>query len=177
MLAAFPGQTLWTDPFRSGIGRFSKRADLAALCSVLVFGAFANAAGMIEPVVKWQDQLSEQLGNPPRLLVTTAMLLRGNHAACRLASRERLPRYEPPLGQASRQLAGGRDAIFVRARADWLRHVARPLQFSPIHKLRHDRPGNAAFRRGPRVELPWQRRSCSARAAASLQTGFRTWKS
>ncbi len=72
MLAAVPGQTLWTDPFRSGIGRFSERPDLAALVLVLVFGAFANAAGMIEPVVKWQDQLeAELLGNPPRLLVTT----------------------------------------------------------------------------------------------------------
>jgi hypothetical protein len=71
VLAAFPGQALWTDPFRSGIGRFSKRPDLAALVLVLVFGAFANAAGMVGPVVKWQDQLRVVLGNPPQLLVTT----------------------------------------------------------------------------------------------------------
>lgn len=71
VLAVFPGQTIWTDPFRSGIGRFSRRPDLAALVLVLVFGAFANAAGMIEPVVRWEEQLAAQLGRPPRLLVTT----------------------------------------------------------------------------------------------------------
>jgi cytochrome c oxidase assembly factor CtaG/polyferredoxin len=71
VLAAIPGRTIWTDPFRSGIGRFSRRPDLAALVLVLVFGAFANAAGMIEPVVKWQDQLRLLLGKPPRVFVTT----------------------------------------------------------------------------------------------------------
>jgi cytochrome c oxidase assembly factor CtaG len=71
VLVAIPGRTIWTNPIRSGIGRFSRRPDLAALVLVLVFGAFANAAGMIEPVVKWQDQLCALLGNPPRLLVTT----------------------------------------------------------------------------------------------------------
>jgi cytochrome c oxidase assembly factor CtaG len=72
ILAFVPGQTLWSDPFRSGIGRLSQRADLAALVLVLVFGAFANAAGMIGPVVQWQAQLRTLLGNPPQLLVTTA---------------------------------------------------------------------------------------------------------
>ena len=33
------------DPVRSGIGRFSRRPDLAVLVLVLVFGAFANAGG------------------------------------------------------------------------------------------------------------------------------------
>jgi cytochrome c oxidase assembly factor CtaG/polyferredoxin len=70
-----PGQTLWSDPLRSGVGRFSRRPDLAALALVLVFGAFANAAGMIAPVVQWQDRLSRQLGDPPRVLLTTAFYL------------------------------------------------------------------------------------------------------
>ncbi len=34
--------------FRSGLGRLSERTDLAALTLLLVFGAFANAAGMVE---------------------------------------------------------------------------------------------------------------------------------
>ena len=72
ILAVVPGQTLWSDPFRSGIGRFSRRADLAALALVLVFGAFANAAGMVGPVVQWQEKLRVMLGNPPQLFVTTA---------------------------------------------------------------------------------------------------------
>jgi hypothetical protein len=71
VLAAIPGQTLWADPVRSGIGRLSERPDFAALVLVLVFGAFANAAGMTEPVIKWQDYLSELMGNPSRIHVTT----------------------------------------------------------------------------------------------------------
>src|SRR5205823_6382994 len=51
---------------RSGIGRFSKRPDIVALVVVLVFGAFANAAGMVGPVVAWQQSFG------PRLLGTTA---------------------------------------------------------------------------------------------------------
>jgi len=47
LLAVVPGQTLWTDRMRSGVGRFSRRPDLAALVVLLVFGAFANAAGMV----------------------------------------------------------------------------------------------------------------------------------
>jgi cytochrome c oxidase assembly factor CtaG len=51
------GQDLATDPFRSGVGRFSQRPDLAVLVAVLVFGAFANAAGMVAPVVAWFERL------------------------------------------------------------------------------------------------------------------------
>ena len=70
LLATAPGRTLWSDPFRSGLGRFSRRPDLAALVLVLVFGAFANAAGMIEPVVEWQDRWRLWLGDPPQLAIT-----------------------------------------------------------------------------------------------------------
>jgi len=71
LLAVVPGKSLWTDRLRSGIGRFSRRPDLAALVVVLVFGAFANAAGMVGPVVRWQDRLGGLVGNPGRLMVTT----------------------------------------------------------------------------------------------------------
>lgn len=60
ILATPPAAELWHDRWRSGIGRFEKRPDLAALVLVLVFGAFANAAGMIAPVVEWQDALRQQ---------------------------------------------------------------------------------------------------------------------
>jgi hypothetical protein len=59
IIANVPGTTLWSDPLRSGIGRFGRRTDLAALVVVLVFGAFANAAGMVGPVVEWQDELRQ----------------------------------------------------------------------------------------------------------------------
>ena len=71
VLATIPGRTLWSDPLRSGIGRFSSRPDLAALVVLLVFGAFANAAGMVEPVVEWQDRLRLALGDPAPIWITT----------------------------------------------------------------------------------------------------------
>jgi cytochrome c oxidase assembly factor CtaG len=71
ILASVPAQTLRSDRLRSGIGRFSRRPDIAALVIVLSFGAFANAAGMVAPVVEWQDRLRATLGNPPQILITT----------------------------------------------------------------------------------------------------------
>jgi cytochrome c oxidase assembly factor CtaG len=57
VLAAAPGADLLRDPHRSGVGRLSRRYDLAALVLVLVFAAFANAAGMVAPVVELQHRL------------------------------------------------------------------------------------------------------------------------
>ena len=70
-LPARPGKSLWRDPFRSGIGRFSKRPDLAALIVVLTFGAFVNAAGMVAPVLEWRDRLASLPGLRSPLLVTS----------------------------------------------------------------------------------------------------------
>jgi cytochrome c oxidase assembly factor CtaG len=70
--ASLPGQQLWSDPQRSGIGRFSRRPDLAALVIVLVFGAFANAAGMTAPVQDFVAQAGGLLGSRSTLLNTTA---------------------------------------------------------------------------------------------------------
>jgi cytochrome c oxidase assembly factor CtaG len=71
LIAARPGHDLWSQRLRSGIGRYSSRADLAALVLVLVFGALANAAGMVAPVVNWLDDARRWLGNPSRLVVTS----------------------------------------------------------------------------------------------------------
>ncbi len=68
-----PGAELARDPSRSGIGRFGKRPDLAALVLVLVFGAFANAAGMVGPIVEWRDRLASLVGLAGPFLVTTAL--------------------------------------------------------------------------------------------------------
>ncbi len=75
LLPATPGGELWRDTFRSGVGRFARRPDLAALVLVLVFGAFANAAGMVAPVVGWLDGLSRLLGQASPLLATTLYYL------------------------------------------------------------------------------------------------------
>jgi cytochrome c oxidase assembly factor CtaG len=75
VLAEAPGRELWRDPFRSGIGRFGKRPDLAALVLVLAFGAFANAAGMVGPVLEWKDQMQAWLGQRAPLLTTSVFYL------------------------------------------------------------------------------------------------------
>jgi hypothetical protein len=61
--------------FRSGLGRLSRRVDVAALVLLLVFGAFANAAGMIAPVATWQQTLGARLGNPPQAVVVSVFYL------------------------------------------------------------------------------------------------------
>ena len=72
LIAVPPGAELWNDRQRSGVGRFGRRPDLAALVVVLVFGAFANAAGMVSPVAEGQERLAGLAGiRSP--LVTTAV--------------------------------------------------------------------------------------------------------
>ena len=77
ILAVPPGKELWHDRFRSGVGRFGRRPDLAALVVVMVFGAFANAAGMVAPVVEWQDQLTYLWRQRSGILVTSMFYLFG----------------------------------------------------------------------------------------------------
>ncbi|MGA1393195.1 MAG: hypothetical protein ACO38W_08570, partial [Phycisphaerales bacterium] len=55
-------EDLADDAPRSNIGRVSHRVDLAMLAGVLVFGAFANAVGMTEPVTAWLRETSTALG-------------------------------------------------------------------------------------------------------------------
>lgn len=57
-------EDLADDPPRSGVGRVSRRLDLAMLAATLVFGAFANALGMTEPLVAEMLRLSASLGLP-----------------------------------------------------------------------------------------------------------------
>jgi cytochrome c oxidase assembly factor CtaG len=75
LIAGPPGAELWQDRQRSGVGRFGRRPDLAALVLVLVFGAFANAAGMVGPVAEWQGRLADLLGVRSPLLATAAFYL------------------------------------------------------------------------------------------------------
>jgi len=50
ILSRLPAGELMSDPQRSGIGRFSRRYDIAALAVVFCFGALMNAFGMVSPV-------------------------------------------------------------------------------------------------------------------------------
>ena len=71
IIATTPGSTLLEDDHRSSIRRLSGRLDFACLVLVLVFGAFANAAGMVGPVLDWQDQTTAAWGMSSRLAVVT----------------------------------------------------------------------------------------------------------
>jgi hypothetical protein len=75
ILASSPGKEIWRDAHRSGIGRFGRRFDLAALCVVLVFGAFASAAFMTGPLLDGQARIATALGFESPLLATTALYL------------------------------------------------------------------------------------------------------
>ncbi len=72
IIARLPGREIQSDASRSGVGRLSKRIDLAALATVLVFGAFANAAGMVAPVVALLERWSNSLGQRSSLLAISA---------------------------------------------------------------------------------------------------------
>jgi cytochrome c oxidase assembly factor CtaG len=75
ILSATPGRDIWNEARHSGIGRLKDRPDVAALILVLVFGAFANAGGMIAPVQAWQEYLTSCMGLRDPLLITTAYYL------------------------------------------------------------------------------------------------------
>ena len=63
------------DKYRSGIGRLSRRLDVAVLVLVLVFGAFANAAGMIDTVTSWEQTLQLRMGLHSRLSLVSLFCL------------------------------------------------------------------------------------------------------
>jgi hypothetical protein len=75
ILQATPGESLFEDQHSSGIGRLSRRPDVAALVLILVFGAFLNAAGMTEPVMMWMHRWHARLGS--MLPVVTAVYIAG----------------------------------------------------------------------------------------------------
>ena len=77
ILAVVPGRDLLSprDRWRSGVGRLSRRPDLAALILVVVFGGLANAAGMVGPVLRGQDLLRQWIGLRSPLLVTSGFYL------------------------------------------------------------------------------------------------------
>ncbi|MAT81866.1 MAG: hypothetical protein CMJ29_09530 [Phycisphaerae bacterium] len=56
------GTELLDDGWRSSLRRLSNRWDITALVAVLVFGGFANALGMVGPVLQWQDELAASMG-------------------------------------------------------------------------------------------------------------------
>jgi len=62
ILSRLPAAELTTDPFRSGVGFFSRRKDLSALAVVFSFGALLNAFGMVSPVYALEQSLANLFG-------------------------------------------------------------------------------------------------------------------
>lgn len=68
-----PGAELAGDDTRSGLGKLSKRPDLAALVVVFSFGALLNAFAMVSPVYAFQAWLAERLDTSSEALVLGAL--------------------------------------------------------------------------------------------------------
>ncbi|MBT5136585.1 MAG: hypothetical protein HOM36_03420 [Phycisphaerae bacterium] len=74
IMPTFPASDLLDDDFRGSI-RSLDRNDYTALMLVFVFGAFANAAGMIAPINNAIDAVSRWLGASSTHLVTAGFIL------------------------------------------------------------------------------------------------------
>ncbi len=77
LISTPPASTLTRDPYRSSIGRLSKRTDLAVLALLIVFGAFVNAAGMVGPVLTWEHGWHARLGAHAMPLIVGVFVLAG----------------------------------------------------------------------------------------------------
>jgi len=71
---SFPGADLVKEEFRGSIGSL-QRADYTALMIVVVFGAFANAAGMIAPVTQGIDAVSLWVGASSPKFITALFVI------------------------------------------------------------------------------------------------------
>ncbi|MCH2141808.1 MAG: cytochrome c oxidase assembly protein [Phycisphaerales bacterium] len=61
--------------WRGAIGRIGNRTDIAFIAAILTFGAFANALGMVGPILAFEDQLAAHWGLASHLLPATLVLL------------------------------------------------------------------------------------------------------
>ncbi len=77
ILARPPAKELWEDPRRAGVGRFSRRPDLAALALFLTFAAFVNAFGMVTPVYALEAWVGRTLGTGSEPLILGLLFLGG----------------------------------------------------------------------------------------------------
>jgi cytochrome c oxidase assembly factor CtaG/ferredoxin len=77
ILQVAPGQSLREHRQGSGIGRVSRRPDVAALVLILVFGAFVNAAGMTEPVMMCMHHWHARLRLSSMLPIVTVVYAGG----------------------------------------------------------------------------------------------------
>ena len=77
LLTVLPAATVIKDPYRSSLGRLSKRTDYAVLALIIIFGAFVNAAGMVQPVMMFEHQWHARLGSNAMPLIVSLFVLTG----------------------------------------------------------------------------------------------------
>jgi len=82
-----PAKSLLDDPFRSSLGRLSKRPDIVALALVVTFAAFANAAAMVGPVDQLELKVDRVFGIASALPASAFLLVFGVVVAPILAYR------------------------------------------------------------------------------------------
>jgi len=70
-----PGRSVIHDPYRASLRHLSQRPDVALLALVLVLGAFANAAGMVAPTLRWEHATMIRYGWTSVRPAVSAMLL------------------------------------------------------------------------------------------------------
>ena len=75
LAARVPGLELVDSRRRSGIGRLSRRPDIAALVVVFVFGGLLNAFGMVAPVRALEPWLASALGTSSDTIVLGTMFV------------------------------------------------------------------------------------------------------
>ncbi|QQY08229.1 MAG: cytochrome c oxidase assembly protein [Candidatus Xiphinematobacter sp.] len=75
LIVSSPWKELILDSRRSGVGKYSCRFDLAVLIVVLTFGAFANAMGMVTPVIQWENAMKTSWGFSSTLPIVTAFYI------------------------------------------------------------------------------------------------------
>ncbi|MEX2530753.1 MAG: FesM [Gemmatimonadota bacterium] len=77
ILLRSPLEELARDEVRSGIGRLARKPDWAALATILVFGAFMNALGMVAPVLGLRDRAESLLPFLPPAAILAGLFLLG----------------------------------------------------------------------------------------------------
>ena len=75
LIAVIPAKTLLAEDYRSSIRRLGKRLDWIMLILIVTFGAFANAAGMIDPVMMWEHGWHAKLGIHSMPWIVAAFIL------------------------------------------------------------------------------------------------------
>jgi polyferredoxin len=70
-----PGAELTDSRWRSGIGRFARRHDIAVLAIVFSFGSLLNAFGMVAPVYTLERWLSSSMGGASEAAVLATVFI------------------------------------------------------------------------------------------------------